>query len=208
LKISYRKIEPDKIDIRMRRERHTHDESEDKMKNTRELILDKALDIALEGGLQSVTQTGVAEAAGIRQSLLTYYFPRKSDLLAALLENSHQKLDHPETRMAQSSSGGRKSPDHLAEVEKLFQDRKRMAFFLGFVGQAMDDVELKVILARHMESFERNLASRLGKSDGDASVKSFVDHLRGACLRALLETKTSSKIKIDVRQIARIHGIL
>lgn len=178
------------------------------MRNTRQLILDKALKIAMDSGLQSVTQTGVAEAAGIRQSLLTYYFPRKSDLLVALLENSHSGAKAPKTRMNSEAEPTVKPADGLAYVEGLFLDRKRMTFFLGFVGQAMDDVELRAILARHVSIFETELAKNFGRLPGDASIEAFLDHLRGACMRALLNKKCASKIKVDVKGIAHFHGLL
>jgi AcrR family transcriptional regulator len=178
------------------------------MKNTRQLILDKALKIAMDSGLQSVTQTGVAEAAGIRQSLLTYYFPRKSDLLAALLENSHRGAQTPKTRTNSEIEPSGSPGDGLAFVEGLFLDRKRMTFFLGFVGQAMDDAELKTILARHVSIFEAELAKHFGRLPGDASIEGFLDHLRGACMRALLEKKSASKIKVDIEGIAHFHGLM
>ena len=163
------------------------------MKNTRQLILDQALAIAMEDGLQSVTQTGVAQAVGIRQSLLTYYFPRKSDLLVALLESSHQDAVKPRTRSGGLSDNSENPAAGLALVEKLFLDTKKMSFFLGFVGQAMDDIELKKILSQHMAVFEKELAKQLGRQAGDEAVQSFLDHLRGACLRLGLEKKTCTR---------------
>lgn len=162
----------------------------------------------MDSGLQAVTQTGVAEAAGIRQSLLTYYFPRKADLLAALLENSHLNADKENTGNVAASSAPVKLGDSLAFVEKLFLDKKRMSFFLGFVGQAMDDAELKTILIRHMDGFENELAERFGKPPKDPSVKAFLDHVRGACMRALMEKKSGSIIKIDIKEIAKLHGLI
>ena len=178
------------------------------MKNTRQLILDQALAIAMEDGLQSVTQTGVAQAVGIRQSLLTYYFPRKSDLLVALLESSHQDAVKPRTRSGGLSDNSENPAAGLALVEKLFLDTKKMSFFLGFVGQAMDDIELKKILSQHMAVFEKELAKQLGRQPGDEAVQSFLDHLRGACLRLVLEKKNVYKEKLDIKKIARLHGLL
>ena len=48
-------------------------------------ILDAALHILQESGLRSLSQAKVAAAAGIRQSHLQYYFPKKIDLVIALL---------------------------------------------------------------------------------------------------------------------------
>lgn len=178
------------------------------MKNTRQLILDYALAIALENGLQSVTQTGVAQAAGIRQSLLTYYFPRKSDLIAALLEHSHQGVAKTVTNSAKESLKEDNEVVNLANIKKIFLDKKRMSFFLGFVGQAMDDDELKTILSQHISVFESELAKQLGRQPGDKFIQSFMDHLRGACMRALVYKGKGPKIKIDIKELARLHGLL
>ena len=39
----------------------------------------------------ALTQPKIAKALGLRQSHLTYYFPRKADLFAALLDASHDR---------------------------------------------------------------------------------------------------------------------
>ena len=59
--------------------------------STRQRILDAAIRIARKSGIKALTQPRVAAAAGVRQSHLTYYFPRKADLLAAVLEASHHQ---------------------------------------------------------------------------------------------------------------------
>lgn len=47
----------------------------------REQILHAAVDVLNSDGFGALTQTRVAERAGIRQSHLTYYFPARNDLL-------------------------------------------------------------------------------------------------------------------------------
>jgi AcrR family transcriptional regulator len=47
----------------------------------REQILHAAVDVLNTDGFGALTQTRVAERAGIRQSHLTYYFPARNDLL-------------------------------------------------------------------------------------------------------------------------------
>ena len=49
--------------------------------NTRERILFAAVEILNTKGFGALTQTCVAERAGVRQSHLTYYFPMRNDLL-------------------------------------------------------------------------------------------------------------------------------
>ena len=49
-------------------------------------ILDAAVGIVSGSGLQAVTQARVAEAAGLRQSHVTYYFPARLDLIKAIVQ--------------------------------------------------------------------------------------------------------------------------
>ncbi|WP_208948296.1 TetR/AcrR family transcriptional regulator [Segnochrobactrum spirostomi] len=51
-------------------------------------ILGEAIAILREHGLAGLTQPRVAKAAGVTQSHLTYYFPTRADLLAAVLERA------------------------------------------------------------------------------------------------------------------------
>jgi AcrR family transcriptional regulator len=54
------------------------------MKDRRQDILTAALNAIGEQGFAGLTQPRVAAAAGVRQSHLTYYFPTRLDLLAAV----------------------------------------------------------------------------------------------------------------------------
>lgn len=59
---------------------------------TKQKILNAALEVLLENGFQALTQTRVAEVAGIGQGLLTYHFPMRSDLLKAVVEESKTRM--------------------------------------------------------------------------------------------------------------------
>lgn len=54
----------------------------------RDRLLEAALEVLAEEGMHSLTQTRVAEHAGVRQSHLTYYFPTRSDLLKGIVEHA------------------------------------------------------------------------------------------------------------------------
>lgn len=59
---------------------------------TKEKILNAALDVLLQEGFPALTQTRVAEVAGVRQGLLTYHFPKRSDLLTAVVDESKVRM--------------------------------------------------------------------------------------------------------------------
>ena len=54
------------------------------MKDTRQRLLDAAVELISENGLAGCTQPRVAQRAELRQSNLTYYFPSRKALLAAV----------------------------------------------------------------------------------------------------------------------------
>ncbi len=58
-----------------------------RMTDRRALIVSAAIEIVGEEGYPALTQPRVAARAGIRQSALTYYFPTRSDLLAAVADS-------------------------------------------------------------------------------------------------------------------------
>jgi len=60
--------------------------------DVRAKVLEAALRLVHERGLQAVTQARVAESAGLRQSHVTYYFPARIDLLKAIVQEHVNSL--------------------------------------------------------------------------------------------------------------------
>jgi AcrR family transcriptional regulator len=54
----------------------------------RQRLLEAALQVLGDEGIHALTQTRVAEQAGLRQSHLTYYFPTRADLLKGVVEHA------------------------------------------------------------------------------------------------------------------------
>jgi AcrR family transcriptional regulator len=63
---------------------------------TRRRILDAALELFNRNGYAAASQIEIAAAAGIRQGNLTYHFPTKLDLVAALRDEARAVLGHRE----------------------------------------------------------------------------------------------------------------
>ncbi len=62
---------------------------------TRERILEKALELMNEKGLENVSTYDIARALDIRQSNITYYFPNKADIINALGKRMIEEVDQP-----------------------------------------------------------------------------------------------------------------
>lgn len=167
--------------------------------SARERILSAAIQIATKSGIKSLTQPKVAKEAGVSQSHLTYYFPRKADLLTAVLEASHRDGQHEPPGDVREA---------LVFLETLIFDPNRMRFFLGAVVEAGEAPELRKVLAEHATSLTKQIASIFGRPEGDAAVAAFVDRLRGLGVRLLLEPKRRAGQKINLAEIAAEHGLL
>lgn len=170
----------------------------------RERILDAAVRIADKGGIKELTQPKVAKAAGVSQSHLTYYFPHKIDLLAAVLAASH---DH----VSLTARGDEPPPDveqALKTLDVLMFSPRRMRFFLGAVTEAEEGTALQALLFDHAGALTRNIAAAFGRENDDPMVQTFVDRLRGMGVRLLLERKGKRQQKIDLAAIARECGLM
>jgi AcrR family transcriptional regulator len=167
--------------------------------STHQRILNAAIRIALKSGVKSLTQPKVAKAAGVTQSHLTYYFPRKADLLAAVLEASHC-YGHAAPPQSRAQA--------MQLLEELMFDANRMRFFLGAVIEAGDDANLRKALAAHVEGLAKEIAPHFGRTADDPVVGALLDQLRGLGIRLLLEPKKRVEQKIDVPAIANELGLL
>lgn len=161
----------------------------------RQRILEAALDIVEAEGIAALTQPKVAKAAGLRQSHITYYFPRKADLVVGLLEASHARTHR---------GPGKPRGDVFAFLSGLMFDRERMLFFLGVLMAVSDDAELRDIFRAHADGLAATIAADFGVAADDPALLAFVDELRGAGLRRLIAAEGPLP---DVPAMAARHGL-
>lgn len=100
-------------------------------------ILDCAYDLLADHGVGHLTQPRIARAAGVRQSHLTYYFPRRGDLLAALARHSMESLAGAMIEKAQTGHIG--SADLAEVITQALSDRRRIRTLLGLIAAADKD---------------------------------------------------------------------
>ncbi|WP_153769970.1 TetR family transcriptional regulator [Labrenzia sp. CE80] len=146
----------------------------------RELILQAALDIMQTYGVKKFTQPQVAKAAGIRQSLLTYYFPKKIDLIKGLLQGHVENATNKNTDEKQTRDALRQG------LNVLSSNQGRMRFFLSLILEAQLEPELKTLVDEHMTAFDTKIARYYGREEGDLDVHLFLSTLRGMGMRNLV----------------------
>ena len=156
----------------------------------REDILDAAVRVLRESGVKTLTQVRVARAAGIPQGHLTYYFPRRADLLVAVARRGVELAVH-ELEAFRSSEGWRSAGDDLhrralAVVGFLIKDRQRTRMLLGLLVEADDDPALRALLVENFGKLRQLLAFGLARAPEDPDVEIAIATLWGLGLQHLL----------------------
>jgi AcrR family transcriptional regulator len=90
------------------------------MSDRREKILDTALLLFNEKGIDGVTTRDIAKVLKISQGNLTYYFPAKSDLVFALTQEFTKGVDEALANHT-SKAGGNALTDYFYQVEVVFK---------------------------------------------------------------------------------------
>jgi len=134
---------------------------------TRAAILAAAAELIAELGYGSVSTRKVAARAGLKPSLVHYYFPTTDDLLLALSMSGAEESD----RMIEAALA---SPNPLRALWGFLTDTSRTALSLEFMAMANHREPLRAHMAEHcgamrrreVETFSRLLGDRLDKELG------------------------------------------
>ncbi|MEZ4445024.1 MAG: TetR family transcriptional regulator [Polyangiaceae bacterium] len=133
----------------------------------RETILDAALALLRTKGERAMTQTGVAAAAGIPQGHLTYYFPKKRDLVVGVAER-FAEVTSEQARAFFAERAGQPMREVLtAYVKRLIADRERTRMLLGLVVMSDREPALGAILQHNARLLRAMLGHTFGRSPDD-----------------------------------------
>lgn len=129
-----------------------------------ERILDAAIEILRESGVQRLTQVQVARAAGVRQSHLTYYFPRRQDLLEAVTARVVDAIaEGVRSAVGETDAEtGRARDAMLSRLSASVSDIGHMRMFVGMIVEADRDPVLRRVAVRATRRMETVLAGALG----------------------------------------------
>jgi AcrR family transcriptional regulator len=112
--------------------------------DVRARILETAFGLLSGHGVAYLTQPRVSRAAGVRQSHLTYYFPTRADLIAALARYSIDILAGP--MVAQAERGAITKAQLPGILFEAMSDRRRIRAILGLVAAADEDEDVRKAL--------------------------------------------------------------
>ena len=158
--------------------------------DVRARILDAAVHVLETQGAKGFGQVRVAREAGLQQGHLTYYFPKKSDLVVAVLERLSERARGEFQRVL-----ARSGPLDAAASEELFydlvrtllRDRKRSRIIVALLAGSADDPDVRQALALQTRAQRAVMATLLGRDADDLDVHLALAALRGLGIENLLE---------------------
>lgn len=126
-----------------------------------------------EKGVTALTQPQIALAANIKQSHLTYYFPKRANLLLAIAEFTLTEVMNNIALQLQSKPQGKTLADAVSEImTKGFPPR----VFIGLIVAADNDPDIRKLLRkliRHVRGMIRNLMEQAGLAADDEAARLF-----------------------------------
>jgi AcrR family transcriptional regulator len=144
----------------------------------RERILVAAMTILGEHGLKGFSQLRVAEAAGVQQGHLTYYFRRRGDLLGAV----GRRFGEETVAELRATARRGDAAGSVALLCRLARDRARTRLWLGLLAEAEEDAALRRSLLEVTAVIREALAQLLGRDADDAAVELALCSLWGVAL--------------------------
>lgn len=151
-----------------------HDSDAPREPKVRERILDAAVSVLESSGLKKFAQPHIAKVAGVAQGHLTYYFPKRQDLVSALIGRFIEliKDDLPQSLLeeAQDRVDGVRART-LRIASHILKNRARMRMLLGLIVAAEEDPALREDVAENLKLVRTLLAKFLGRSPKDPDVE-------------------------------------
>lgn len=134
---------------------------------TRAAIVEATEKVLLDHGYGSASSRRVAQVAGVKPSLVHYYFPTTDDMLLAVFERGAAQSDQ---LIEQAVASG----DPVRALWRFFTDSSRTALSLEYLALAIRRPAIREKVAQHsaemrrqqVELFEQVLSERLSGPDG------------------------------------------
>lgn len=167
----------------------------------RERILDAAVKLLAEHGARAVTQSRVARAAGIPQGHLTYYYPRRADLLVALARRQVERGTAEIVAFAQSRRWHEAGPDAKQRafdfVSYLVKHRERTRMLVGLVVEAEEDGALRDLLVANFADLRRLMGLVIARPDEDPDIDLMLGTILGLSVQNLMWGDRRSEAATD-----------
>jgi AcrR family transcriptional regulator len=121
-----------------------------------------AIDLLRREGVTALTQPRIAKAAGLRQSHITYYFPRRSDLIEAVAASVAERL---EEGFAAALAG---DPSRLAERLAGISSPEQTRLLLALVLASDREKRIRALFRRATKAIRAQIAAALARQGIEA----------------------------------------
>lgn len=171
--------------------------------DVRTRILESALDLLADQGVNELTQPKVARRAGVRQSHLTYYFRTRADLLMAVaMHFVSSTLGQVSVGVAEGSLNAATLGEALGEV---VADGRRARVMLGLVVASDEDPRIKAFLRELVGRVRATLAEiarAIGARADTGDVTAFHAMVVGAAVLNVAQDDEAARA--DCRSVVRL----
>jgi AcrR family transcriptional regulator len=143
----------------------------EKVEGVGERIAAAALELLRERGSKGLSQPQVAKRAGVPQGHLTYYFPRKADLIGEVARRVQQQMQAD--LLEHAAHAGKHDTPKKAAVEllaRLILDTERARSLLGLLVEAEADDAVRATVLETLEHGRALLASLMGFDPEDPAI--------------------------------------
>ncbi|MBC8020981.1 MAG: TetR family transcriptional regulator [Methyloceanibacter sp.] len=139
-----------------------------------------------EGGAKHLAQPQVAKEAGIPQGHLTYYFPRKVDLVRGVAERLREMIFQEVAPLLAGGIVAGIKEKFFGIAARIAQNRGRTRVLLALLVEMENDVELRNGLADRVTTLKSAFAAVLQRDLSDPDVDLAVAAAWGLGLQALV----------------------
>ena len=159
-----------------------------------------------EKGVTALTQPQIAQAANIKQSHLTYYFPTRANLLLAIAEFTIFSVMDNVAVQLQAKPQGKTLAD---AVSKIMIEGLPPRVFIGLIVAADSDPDIRKLLRkliRHVRTAMQHLLQQAGIAADDEAARLFHATIIGLAVmhQARLNKESANEVRDGVATLIRV----
>jgi AcrR family transcriptional regulator len=166
------------------------------------MVLQAAVELLADEGVRKLTQPQVAERAGVRQSHVTYYFPKRSDLVGAV---ARRYVESAAVEILQLFSRAESEDLGALLLEFTYRqvaDERRSRTLMGLLVASEEDPALREQLVEAVLRLRAVIAQALGKDADDPAVVILQATLWGLGINNLLMRGGAAEARVLVDRVA------
>jgi AcrR family transcriptional regulator len=172
----------------------------------KEDILSAGSTLLREKGVAALTQPRIAQAARIKQSHLTYYFPTRANLLLAIAEFTIFSVMDNVAMQLQAKPQGKTLAD---AVSKILIDGIPPRVFIGLIVAADSDPDIRKLLRkliRHTRTVMQHLLQEAGIAADDEAARLFHATIIGLAVmhQARLNRESANEVRDGIATLIRV----